>query len=110
MPTRIPTGLSYVKPGANSSTYVFTAGDVTPNVSKGTYWVCDNSAVTITNFDGGERGQVIIVQNNGGSTVLQHSAGGIFFSSSATNLTMTSNMCLQFVNDGTQWIEIRDRV
>jgi hypothetical protein len=112
MPTRFVTGVGYIRPGlagANTAQYTFTAGDVTPDVAKGTVWFCSESAVTITNFDGGELGQTIFVKNGEASNVLQHSAGGIYFSSSATNLTMTTNQCLQFVNDGSQWIEVVPR-
>jgi len=78
MPTRLPYGLSFIKPGAKSKVYTFTAGDVTPDVSMGTVFFNSTSNATITNFDGGELGKIIIVGcNSTGIMTLANSAGGI---------------------------------
>ena len=78
MPTRLPYGLSFIKPGAKSKAYTFTAGDVTPDVSMGTVFFNSTSNAIITNFDGGEIGKIIIVACNSTSIMtLANSAGGI---------------------------------
>lgn len=127
MPTRLPYGLSFVKPGANTNEYVFTAGDTTPDVSLGTFFIVGASSLTITRFDGGERGKIIYVHcNTGGAVTLQNSAGGITFNNivsatsggaqniftlSATggNLVMLNNETLEFVHDGTDWSLVGNR-
>lgn len=127
-PTRLPYGLSYVKPGVASAEYTFTAGDQTPDVSYGTYFITAASSLTITNFDGGERGKVIYLRSNsGGATTIQNSAGGInirnivmavsngsVFTISATggNALMLNNEVAEFLNNGTDWdyVGIRTQV
>ena len=120
MPTRLPYGLSFVKPGADSKAYTFAAGDVTPDVKMGTVFFNSTSAATITNFDGGERGKIIIVACNSSSIItIQNSAGGInclnalvtnsagFLKYSSTgNLLMANNESLMFVHDGTDWSSV----
>lgn len=73
MPTRLPYGLSFIKPhlaGANTAAYTFTAGDTTPDVSLGTVFYCSRSGSTITNFDNGELGKIIIVHDEFGGTTI----------------------------------------
>lgn len=122
MPTRLPYGLSFVKPGARSTEYVFTAGDTSPDVSLGTFFQTAASALTITNFDGGERGKLIyIYSNSGGATTIQNSAGGInLFATVATiqgtstllaysttgNYVMANREVLQFIYNGTDWSQV----
>ena len=121
MPTRFPYGLSFVKPGASSDSYTFVAGDVTPDVSLGTVFFTANSAVTITNFDGGERGKIIFVSAGSEGATIQNSAGGInlfasiatiqgtsgLFAYSATgNYLMLTKETLQFLHNGTDWTQI----
>lgn len=120
MPTRLPYGLSYVKPGARAGEYTFTAGDTTPDVSLGTFFVTAASALTILNFDGGERGKVIFIySNSNGATTLQNSAGGInVFSTIATNSAgflnsattgnylMQNREVQQFVHNGNDWSQV----
>lgn len=123
-PTRLPYGLSYVLPGAVSTTYTFTAGDVTPDVSYGTFFVTGASSLTITNFDGGERGKIIYLHcNTGGAVTIQNSAGGIQFNNivgttsagstvaftTAGNAVMLNGETLQFVHDGTDWSMVGNR-
>lgn len=119
MPTRFPYGISFVKPGANSGEYTFTAGDQTPDVSMGTYFVTAASALTITRFDGGERGKIIFIRSNsGGATTIQNSAGGInifnlvlfnsagniaTLSSTGGNAVMLNREVMQFAHNGTDW-------
>lgn len=119
MPSRFPFGLSYIKPGALSGSYTFTAGDTTPDVSLGTVFFTAASALTITNFDGGERGKIIyLFSNSDGATTIQNSAGGInvfatvatvsssFIKYSSTgNYLMTNNETLQFLHNGTDWTQ-----
>lgn len=125
MPSRLPYGISYVKPGVAAVNYTFTAGDTTPDVSLGTFFVVGASSLTITRFDGGERGKIIYVHcNSGGATTIQNSAGGITFnnivgatsnnqvitvSSTAGNLVMLNNETLEFVHDGTDWSMVGNR-
>ena len=124
-PTRLPYGLSFVKPGVDSGIYTFTAGDQTPDVSYGTFFVTAASALTITNFDGGERGKIIFVYSNSASaTTIQNSAGGINLDNLLYNVssgfvkvtTNTGNAILvnrevvQFVHNGTDWSMVGTRV
>jgi hypothetical protein len=124
-PTRLPYGLSYVKPGVGSTAYTFTAGDTTPDVSYGTYFIVGASALTITNFDGGELGKVIhVYSNTGGAVVIQNSAGGIRIPSlvltgsgvsgvlftTAGNVTMLNGETLSFLHNGTDWSALANRV
>ena len=120
MPTRLPYGLSYVKPGARSGEYTFTAGDTTPDVSLGTFWATAASALTITNFDGGERGKIIyIYSGSNGATTIQNSAGGIntFASIGANsqgtittvttgNYLMQNREVMHFIHNGTDWSQV----
>ena len=124
-PTRLPYGLSFVKPGVASVEYTFTAGDTTPDVSMGTFFVTAASSLTITNFDGGERGKVIFLFcNTGGAVTIQNSAGGITInnivgatsnnqvitvSATAGNAVMLNNEVMQFMHDGTDWSYVGNR-
>lgn len=132
MPTRFPYGISFLKPqtaGASSANWTFTAGDTTPDVSLGTFFLAHNaSAVTITNFDLStlpagqeENGKIIfILSRSGGVTTLQDSAGGIKTSrmflvqNGTTQLTITTggNLVLQdgelvsFMKQGNTWFQL----
>jgi len=121
MPTRLPYGLSFIKPGAKSTAYTFAAGDVTPDVSMGTVFFNSTSSSTITNFDGGERGKIIIVACDSTSIMtLQDSAGGInvtslvyagsaagyLLYSSTGNLAMINGDSVMFVHNGTDWSQV----
>jgi len=123
-PTRLPYGISFVKPGAPSTEYTFTAGDTTPDVSYGTYFITAASSLTITNFDGGERGKVIFVySNSGNSTTIQNSAGGIRIinivgttSAGSTvafttggNATLLNGETAMFAHNGTDWSMVSTR-
>lgn len=124
--TRFPNGIGFVKPGANSGVYTFVAGDQTPSVKQGHYFVTAASAITITNFDDGERGQFIAVAcNSGGAVTIQNSAGGIFIpsnyvvnlsagilklTSTAGNVVMLDGEVLQFYHDGTDWSMVGTRM
>lgn len=125
-PTRLPYGISFVKPGVDSGQYTFTRGDQTPDVSLGTYFVTAASAITITNFDGGERGKMIFIRcNTAGAVTIQDSAGGInienivmavsngsVFTISATggNAVMLNKEVMEFVHNGTDWDYVGNRV
>lgn len=122
MPTRLNKGISFVRPGANTQDYVFTAGDQTPDVSLGTFFQTAASALTITNFDGGERGKpIFIYSTSGGATTIQNSAGGInLFATVATiqgtstllaysttgNYVMANREVMQFIYNGTDWSQV----
>lgn len=124
-PTRLPFGLSFVKPGVASGEYTFTAGDVTPDVSMGTFFVTGASSLTITNFDGGERGKFIFLYcNTGGAVTIQNSAGGINLnnivgatsnnqvitvSATAGNAVMLNSEVMQFMHNGTDWSLVGNR-
>lgn len=121
MPTRLPYGLSFVKPVAPSGEYTFPTGDATPDVSKGTYFVAATSVQTITNFDGGERGKLIFVRCSTGLIVtIQDSAGGInienivmassggalgnlIYSATGGNAVMLNKEVMPFMHNGTDW-------
>ena len=129
VPTRLPYGLSFVKPfnafGATSSQYILQTG-ATPDVSMGTWFQATQSSNTITNFLGGERGKLLLINcATGGVVILQNSAGGIRFNnivvatssnqvltvnSTAGNLTMLNGETLGFAHDGVSWSMIGDRL
>lgn len=124
-PTRLPYGLSYVKPFTNAVEYTLVAGDVTPDVSMGTFFVTAASSLTITNFDGGERGKVIYIYcNTGGAVTIQNSAGGINInnivgatsnnqvitvSATAGNAVMLNREVMEFMHNGTDWSAVGNR-
>lgn len=126
MPTRLPYGVSFVKPFAKTDEYVFTAGDTTPSVALGTFFQTAASALTITNFDGGERGKMIYIYSaSNGATTIQNSAGGInVFATVATiqgtssllaysttgNYLMQNKEILQFMHNGTDWSQVSPSV
>lgn len=116
-PTRFPYGVSFVKPGANSTEYVLESG-ATPDVSFGTYFIRSESSNTISNFEGGERGKVIFLKCSTGSVVIiQNSAGGIRLTNivgttsagstvsftTGGNITMLNGETIGFMHDGTDW-------
>lgn len=118
MPTRLPYGLSYVLPGANSGTYTLTLGSQTPSVALGTYFVTAPSALTLINFSGGERGKIIFIRcDSAGAVTVQNSAGGInignivssvssgymLFSASGGNAVMLNREVMEFAHNGTDW-------
>ena len=87
---------------ARAGTY--TQGTTTPSVSSVSYMFIANSApTTITNFTGGQAGQVIYLLFNDANTTINRSnaylAGG-------TNFVSTANDTLTLVSDGTYWYEI----
>jgi len=120
MPTRLPYGLSFIKPDAPATAYTFVAGDTTPDVPQGTVFFTAASAVTITNFDGAERGKVIFVTSmSNGAITLQNSAGGIQMrsvigtnSAGICKITTGGNYLMRDVETvgliytGTTWCEI----
>jgi len=123
-PTRLPYGLSFVKPGAASGEYTFVTGDLTPDVSYGTYFIAAQSQATITTFDGGELGKLIYVRCiSGGVTIIQNSAGGIRMQNlvgtasagstvaftSGGNATMLAGETLSFAHNGTDWSLVGSR-
>jgi len=126
MPTRFNHGVSFIVPGANSGEYTFVAGDQTPDVSLGTVFVTATSGITITNFDGGERGKVIFVRSGSGSvTTIQNSAGGInifnqvilnsagnvlAFSATGGNAVLLNREVIGFLHNGTDWEQIGTRL
>jgi hypothetical protein len=120
MPTRLPYGLSFIKPGDKAKAYTFPY-TATPSVKLGTVFFNSDSAITITNFTGGERGKIIIVDCNSSSIMtLQNSAGGInirslvyvgsapgyLLYSSTGNLAMIKQDAVMFVHNGTDWDQV----
>ena len=114
-PTRLPYGLSYIKPFTNSGEYTLSAS-ATPDVTLGTAWFTAASALTITNFRGGERGKIIyLISGSNGATTIQNSAGGINIRqavgvNSAGIVTVTTGSYLMqnhdvihFIHNGTDW-------
>lgn len=126
-PTRLPYGLSYVKPFTNSIEYTLE-NSVTPNVSNGTYFLAANSAITITHFLGGERGKVIhVTANSGNATTLLNihlaandilwlnnivysiSSGIMKYSSTGGNITLLDGETITLVHTGLYWSQIGTR-
>lgn len=120
MPTRLPYGLSFIKPGDKSKAYTFPY-TATPNVKLGTVFFNSDSAITITNFVGGERGKILIVDCNSTSILtIQNSAGGInlhnlvytnsnngvVIYSSTGNLALINHDAIVFVHNGTDWDQV----
>jgi hypothetical protein len=120
MPSRFPYGFSFIKPGEKSGAYTFTAGDQTPDVSLGTVFVAASSAITITRFDGGELGKLLILISNSGSvTTIQNSAGainlfasvstvsnGALIYSSTGNYVMANKEAMMFMHNGSDWSQV----
>jgi len=97
MPTRLPTGLSFVRPGARTAEYTATDGDTTPDVSKKTVLFCGTSGVTIVQFDGIELGQSLLVYSNSATVTTLANNSSILLTSSATDVVLGSNQCMQFL-------------
>lgn len=136
MPTRFPFGISFLKPhtaSAGSANWTFTAGDTTPDVSLGTFFIANISGLTITNFDlaseppgAEENGKIIFVlSTTAGATVIQDSAGGIrtsrlviapFASGSGVtvttggDLTLQENELVSFMKQGNTWYQLNKSV
>ncbi len=130
MPTRFPTGISFIKPDQVTGSYTFTAGDTTPDVSLGTIFYAGNSTVTITGFDNLEVGKLFFVYNNltngaiaintGGRIVLvpylsgtgmtANTATGVISGAMTTiakNLSMQSNQIVEFIGvDSSQCVQL----
>lgn len=131
MTTRFPNGVSLTRPyiGGNSASLMFTAGDQTPDVSLGGFFVAaPTSIVTLTNFDAGARdvqtldGKVIyVLAISAGMNVIQSSAGGIITSrlvitttggspfvsvATAGNLTLQNNELVSFIRYGNSWYQL----
>lgn len=133
-PTRYPYGISYGRPGANTTLTTATQYTLqnssntvfaTPNVDYGTVWLAANSGL-ITNFSsvlGDEYGRLIYIKATTNNVILQNSVGGITFNNiigttsagstisftTAGNLTMLNNEMLEFMNDGTSWCLVGNR-
>jgi len=75
-PTRFPGGISFILPHseARSGAFTFVAGDTTPSVADGSLFFAANSGVTVSKFDGGEKGKVIWVYDQFG--LLTFATGG----------------------------------
>ena len=127
-PTRLPYGLSFVKPNlmtVQTQQYLLQTGS-SPDVSLGTWFAATLSSNTIINFAGAERGKLLFIEcQTGGVVVLQNSVGGIRFnnivmatsnnqvltvSATAGNATMLNGETLGFVHDGTSWSMLGDRL
>ena len=127
-PTRLPYGISYGYPNANTSfaqakQYTLPS-NVTPNVDYGTLWIAA-SGMTITNFTsavGDEYGRLIYIKATTNGVILQNSLGGITFNNlvgtgsgttvsftSGGNITMLDEEVLEFINDGTSWCLVGNR-
>jgi hypothetical protein len=94
-----------------------------PDVSQGAFFILPASAQTITNFTGGELGQVIFITSHSASaTTLQNSAGGIVIHSAVGvnsagivtvttgNYVMAADETKGFVYNGTSWTEINQGI
>lgn len=126
--TRFPNGLSFVKPNVyalNTGNFYFAPGDTTPDVSQGSFFVCAASALTITNFDSGQQGQLLFVYApSGGAITIQDSQGGIQLtdlvysvsagfvkvSANTGNVLLNQGEIIQFVHNGTDWSQVGTRV
>lgn len=85
----------------------YTAGDTTPTVSNGgvvTYMTIANaSPTTITNFDDGSSGQILVLKFSDGNTTIDRSNSEFF---NTANFTSSANETLILVNvPGPLWLE-----
>lgn len=98
---RLFTRLIWYLNRKNSDIIDLADGDTTPSVKAGNKFRTNNtSAVTITQFDDGENGQGIIVIAGDGNTTINSSN---FKALSVWSPTQYE--AIQFVYDGTYWIE-----
>ncbi len=128
-PTRLPYGLSFGKPNANTSfgnaiSYILQNSSntlfATPNVDYGTMFIAANSG-TITNFvgNGNEYGRVLFIKCTTGSCVIIQnsapvvrlnnivgttSAGSTVSFTTNGNITMLNGEVIAFIHDGTGWV------
>lgn len=102
-------GIEYEGSWDNVSTNgrrTFVDGDTTPAVYGFRFFHANNSApTTITGFDGGYEGKVIVIRAVNGNTTIQDGTG-IFLSGSA-NYTMATTSTLTLVHEGNDaWYEV----
>lgn len=83
---------------------LFGDGDTTPSVAGGNFFACVNtSGTSITTYDDGTNGQVVVVQGNANTTWV-HSSG--FLLAGAANLVSGANTTLTMIYTGGEWIEV----
>ena len=81
----------------------FTDSDATPDVSDGSYFNTNTSAVTITDFDGAGiyEGQVLVVVSKGAITYDVTSSGIV---GGTTDIITAAGDVTSFIYDGTNWL------
>lgn len=81
-----------------------TNNDTTPDVSTSNLWYANNSgATTITQFDGGTAGQIIVVLCRNANTTLSNAN---FFLAGGVNFVCTSDDVITLAQYGAGWIEM----
>ncbi len=84
----------------------FTDLDTTPSVLSGNYFFVNNSAATsITDFNDGSEGQLIIVDTLNGNTTFVHGINTIRMSG-GIDFTAPTGRTMMFISDGARWHEI----
>lgn len=90
---------------AYGSQQTFTNLDATPDVSSGSHWITNTSAVTITDFDAGAgtlvNGQIIYVESNGAITYDVTSSG---LKGGAADFVTAAGDLTVWIYDGTDWL------
>lgn len=84
----------------------FADGDATPDVSiGGSFQTANTGPTTITNFDGGQRGDVIFVRIDAFTTIDHQAAGPIRTRSGSDIVGASANEIYQFKNVTDVWIQ-----
>jgi hypothetical protein len=94
--------------GGQTITGITSTGTLTPSATGiGSFSFANASAATITNFTGGDPGQILTVYNNGSSTVtFNHSASNGLYMPGGVPVTIGGGQMCQFMNQPTngRWV------
>ena len=83
----------------------FADSDATPNVAGATFFKTCTNNTTITNFDGGEAGQIIIITGNSDSTgATTFDVTSTYLKGGSTDIVSATDDTLMFIYDGTNWL------
>ncbi|MFH1253047.1 MAG: hypothetical protein V1664_01815, partial [Candidatus Uhrbacteria bacterium] len=78
----------------------FGAVDVTPSVATGSWFTTDGTSQTLTDFDGGIDGQLIIIESTDATVFDCATAGPLLCGDDAENITTADNDTTVWVNNG----------
>ena len=90
---------AFAASGDSSTFGTFGGSDTTPSVAAGNLWKTHNSGQTLTTFDDGTIGQIIIVISQ--NAVVFAVSGNL--QAGTTNITTASGDVTSWVYDGTNW-------